>query len=217
MMTDASKAVVWRATYLPFGEPYTIIGSATIDQRFPGQWFQLESGLHYNWNRHYDPSIGRYLQPDPLGMPDGPSRWAYVNNSPLMYTDPTGEFRLSPPGGWGRPLAHLPPFKLPPMSPEFMWPTPPTPNACTAPLGGVPDFGGPLFSSGGGDKETPYQAKLPKTNQCNLLEKRRKIPIMAQFGRKIMLDMVVVPGNAGRILKTGSGKETESPFDRTAV
>ncbi|TIX16112.1 MAG: hypothetical protein E5V41_14255, partial [Mesorhizobium sp.] len=36
------------------------------------------SGLNYNWHRHYDPTTGRYLQPDPLGMPDGPSRWAYV-------------------------------------------------------------------------------------------------------------------------------------------
>ncbi|WP_425117301.1 RHS repeat-associated core domain-containing protein [Agrobacterium pusense] len=48
---------------------------------FPGQWFQLESGLHYNWHRHYDPTTGRYLQADPLGMPDGPNRWTYVTNS----------------------------------------------------------------------------------------------------------------------------------------
>ena len=91
MMTDASKSIVWKATYLPFGGIYTITGSATLNQRFPGQWFQLESGLHYNWHRHFDPTTGRYIQPDPLGMPDGPSRWAYVNNSPLMYVDPTGE------------------------------------------------------------------------------------------------------------------------------
>ncbi|MFN7089158.1 MAG: RHS repeat-associated core domain-containing protein [Allorhizobium sp.] len=90
MMTDGAKNVVWKATYLPFGGLHTLLGSATLDQRFPGQWFQLESGLHYNWHRHYDPTTGRYLQPDPLGMPDGPSRWAYVINSPLMYVDPEG-------------------------------------------------------------------------------------------------------------------------------
>lgn len=39
---------------------------------------------------YYDPTTGRYIQADPLGMPDGPSRFAYVANSPLMYTDPTG-------------------------------------------------------------------------------------------------------------------------------
>lgn len=35
----------------------------------------VESGLHYNWHRHSDPTTVRHLQPDPLGMPDGPSRW----------------------------------------------------------------------------------------------------------------------------------------------
>ena len=39
--------------------------STTMDLRFPGQWFQLETGLHYNWRRHYDATTGRYLQLDP--------------------------------------------------------------------------------------------------------------------------------------------------------
>ncbi|MGC2092779.1 MAG: RHS repeat-associated core domain-containing protein, partial [Methylocella sp.] len=39
--------------------------------RFPGQWFQLETGLHYHWHRHYDATIGRYLQPDPPIVDDG--------------------------------------------------------------------------------------------------------------------------------------------------
>ncbi|KSV75915.1 hypothetical protein N185_15835 [Sinorhizobium sp. GW3] len=179
MMTDASKAVVWRATYLPFGEVYSITGSLTLDQRFPGQWFQLESGLHYNWHRHYDPTTGRYIQPDPLGMPDGPSRWAYVNNSPLMSVDPTGEFLTPPPGGWRRLFPNLPPFKLPPMSPEFMWPAPPTPNACTAPLGGLPNFGGPLFNEHGGpgpvnagpEERNPQQDKPLSPGEIKKLKK----------------------------------------------
>lgn len=90
MMTDATAAVVWQASYLPFGEVASITGSATLDYRFPGQWFQLESGLAYNWHRHYDATSGRYMQPDPLGMPDGPARWVYVTNSPIMKTDPQG-------------------------------------------------------------------------------------------------------------------------------
>lgn len=76
---------------VPFGEVASLTGPTTLNDRFPGQWFQLESGLHYNWHRHYDPTTGRYLQPDPLGMPDGPSRWAYVRNSPLMEVDPEGK------------------------------------------------------------------------------------------------------------------------------
>ncbi len=64
--------------------------------RFPGQWFQLETGLAYNWHRHYDATLGRYLQPDPLGlralMSDGPSAYGYVGGNPLAYSDPRGEF-----------------------------------------------------------------------------------------------------------------------------
>jgi RHS repeat-associated protein len=90
MMTDDTKAIVWQATFLPFGAVHTITGSAANDNRFPGQYYQLESGLNYNWHRQYDPSLGRYTQPDPLGLIDGPSRYAYAKNSPLVYTDPKG-------------------------------------------------------------------------------------------------------------------------------
>jgi RHS repeat-associated protein len=96
MMTDTAKAKVWEAIWLPYGEAYSITGPASLDLRFPGQWFQAESGLHYNWHRQYDPKTGRYLQPDPLGMPDGPSRWWYAKNSPLMNVDPDGQ---NPVGG----------------------------------------------------------------------------------------------------------------------
>lgn len=90
MMTDGGADIVWEASYLPYGEVASVTGPASLDYRFPGQWFQLESGLHYNWHRYYDATTGRYLQPDPLGMPDGPSRWAYVRNSPLIGVDPEG-------------------------------------------------------------------------------------------------------------------------------
>ena len=66
-MTDNVGAVAWDVIYKPFGEVNNVaIISAATDLRFPGQWFQLESGLHYNWHRHYDPTTGRYIQPDPL-------------------------------------------------------------------------------------------------------------------------------------------------------
>lgn len=91
MMTDDAKTKVWEAIYLPFGGVHSLTGPASLDHRFPGQWFQLESGLHYNWHRHYDPTTGRYLQPDPLCMPDGPNRWAYASNNPIEIVDPTGQ------------------------------------------------------------------------------------------------------------------------------
>jgi RHS repeat-associated protein len=64
--------------------------NTTMDLRFPGQWFQLETGLHYNWHRHYDPTTGRYLQPDPLGFVDGPGIFGYAKQSPLTKFDPFG-------------------------------------------------------------------------------------------------------------------------------
>ncbi len=57
-----------------------------------GQWFQAESGLHQNWMRDYDPTTGRYIQADPLGLVDGASVYGYAAQSPMRYTDPTGEF-----------------------------------------------------------------------------------------------------------------------------
>ena len=65
-------------------------GAATLDARFPGQWFQAETGLHYNWHRSYDPTLGRYTQPDPLGFIDGPSVYGYAMSSPLRHVDQDG-------------------------------------------------------------------------------------------------------------------------------
>jgi RHS repeat-associated protein len=76
LMTNATKSVVWRASYEPFGAVHQITGPAANDNRFPGQLFQLESGLAYNWHRHYDSTTGRYTQADSLGLTamlsDGP-------------------------------------------------------------------------------------------------------------------------------------------------
>jgi RHS repeat-associated protein len=90
MMTDANKAIVWQADYNPFGGVNSITGSATNNLRFPGQYFLMEDGLHYNWYRHYDPTIGRYIQPDPLGFINGPSLYTYVRNDPIGFYDPYG-------------------------------------------------------------------------------------------------------------------------------
>ena len=49
------------------GAAQSITGTATLNARFPGQWFQVEAGLHYNWHRHYDPTLGRYTQRDTRG------------------------------------------------------------------------------------------------------------------------------------------------------
>ncbi len=89
-MTDAAKATVWQATWKPWGEIHQLSGTSTQNLRYPGQYFQIETGLHYNHHRNYDPITGRYTQPDPLRFVDGPSIYAYAGNSPYMYVDREG-------------------------------------------------------------------------------------------------------------------------------
>ena len=89
-MTNTAKAVVWDAVWLPFGGVQAVSGVASLNARFPGQWFQAETGLHYNWHRSYDPSLGRYTQVDPLGFVDGPNVFNYAAGSPQTFVDKDG-------------------------------------------------------------------------------------------------------------------------------
>jgi RHS repeat-associated protein len=88
--TDDTGAKAWEASYLPFGGVHQVTGAA-LELRFPGQWFQMETGLHQNWMRDYDPTTGRYMQADPLGLVDGASVYGYALQNPGRYTDPRGE------------------------------------------------------------------------------------------------------------------------------
>jgi len=88
-VTDPNQAVVWEANKKPFGET-TVIGTIHEHSRFPGQMFDEETRLSYNYFRDYDPSLGRYVQSDPIGLNGGLNTYAYVGGNPLMYTDPLG-------------------------------------------------------------------------------------------------------------------------------
>jgi RHS repeat-associated protein len=95
VMTNASAmTIAWQAKYDPFGNPVAVTVSPVNNQRLPGQWFQSEDGLAYNWHRTYDPTLGRYTQADPLGFVDGPSVYGYAGQSPLMRVDPLGLWTL---------------------------------------------------------------------------------------------------------------------------
>jgi RHS repeat-associated protein len=94
-MTAINGAVVWGAQYEAFGKASVDAGSTVVNNlRFPGQYFDDETGLHYNCFRYYDPVSGRYFRPDPLsfGFFDGSNIYAYVDFNPLKYKDNLGLF-----------------------------------------------------------------------------------------------------------------------------
>ncbi|MGO2166729.1 MAG: RHS repeat-associated core domain-containing protein [Pseudoalteromonas sp.] len=112
-LTDEYKQTVWQAQYNAFGTTQVNTQQAIAEQitnniRFPGQYFDAETGLYYNWHRYYDPEIGRYLQSDPIGLAGGINTYGYVGGNPMMYIDPYGLFSMDPvwdavyqgTGGW---------------------------------------------------------------------------------------------------------------------
>jgi RHS repeat-associated protein len=90
VVTDQSQQVVWQGEYGPFGEVTASVEVVEQNLRFPGQYFDRETGLYYNYFRSYDPSVGRYTQSDPTGLPGGINSYAYVINNPIANMDPNG-------------------------------------------------------------------------------------------------------------------------------
>lgn len=90
VVTDQAGTVVWRADYEPFGKANITTSTVTMNLRLPGQYFDSETGLHYNYFRDYDPATGRYLQSDPIGLDGGINVYAYASNNPVNRIDPDG-------------------------------------------------------------------------------------------------------------------------------
>jgi RHS repeat-associated protein len=86
-MTDQNQQMVWHAAYTAFGEATLTTQVVENNLRFPGQYFDQETELHYNYFRYYDPSTGRYTQSDPIGLLAGSNTYAYALNSPFKYSD----------------------------------------------------------------------------------------------------------------------------------
>ena len=86
-MTSVSGAVVWSAKYGSFGEASVEVESVENCLRFPGQYWDGETGLHYNWFRYYNSILGRYVRTDPLGLKGGINLFTYTNCNPINYND----------------------------------------------------------------------------------------------------------------------------------
>ena len=91
----AANKKVWQWDSDPFGitppnENPAAAGVFTYNPRFPGQVYDKETGLHYNYFRDYNPGTGRYVQSDPIGLAGGINTFGYVGGNPLSRIDPLG-------------------------------------------------------------------------------------------------------------------------------
>jgi RHS repeat-associated protein len=90
-MTSVNGAVVWGAKYSSFGKAEIDPASTiTNNLRFPGQYYDVETMLNCNWYRYYNPTIGRYLKVDPIGIAGGINRFVYASINPINRIDPFG-------------------------------------------------------------------------------------------------------------------------------
>ena len=91
--SDGSIEVAWRGTMSPYGVMLEEQGGVSQPLRFPGQFFDPESSLHYNWWRYYWPSRGQYISLEPLAA-KWPSTvtnfYRYAHHSPESTIDPYG-------------------------------------------------------------------------------------------------------------------------------
>lgn len=91
-ITDNTGYIVWQTQFDSFGNALLADNNQINNNlRFPGQYFDAETGLHYNWRRYYDPVTGRYITPDPLDLAGGPNLYTYVDGDPINRIDPNGE------------------------------------------------------------------------------------------------------------------------------
>jgi RHS repeat-associated protein len=100
-MSDADGKIVWQATFKAWGELHSLdVGEVEVEQnlRYQGQYFDAESGLHYNTFRYYDPTVGRFTTQDPIGLDGGANLYEYSEN-PIAWVDPWG---------WSAKPAHSP-------------------------------------------------------------------------------------------------------------
>jgi len=101
-LDNAQQQAVWAWDPPPFGgstpnsNPQNLGTSFTWNARFPGQYWGYESGLFYNYQRTYDPTLGRHLESDPTGLSGGINPYSYASGDPISLVDPDGLLGRAP-------------------------------------------------------------------------------------------------------------------------
>lgn len=96
-LTDQGGQIVWQNLPSPYGvsqadeDPDGDGEKVSFNVRFPGQYFDSETGLHYNYYRYYDPSTGRYITSDPVGLLSEVNTYSYALGDPQNTIDPEGD------------------------------------------------------------------------------------------------------------------------------
>ena len=122
VVEPSTNTIIWRwdVNKSSFGEHTALQNpdgdgsSYKMNLRYPGQYFDDESGLHYNYFRDYEPETGRYVQSDPIGQAGGRSTYGYVNAKPLTRSDFYGLEGTGPVVNWvNNPTQHAGPVLVP--------------------------------------------------------------------------------------------------------
>jgi RHS repeat-associated protein len=101
-VSNERQELVWQGQTTAFGQARVTYARNSklsapafeMNLRLPGQIFDNETGLNYNYLRDYDPEVGRYTRPDPAGLGGGSNPYVYVSNNPLANVDPLGLYQI---------------------------------------------------------------------------------------------------------------------------
>ena len=171
-------AVVWDAKYEAFGKA-TVMEQAPVENnlRFPGQYYDSETGTCYNWHRDYDPVIGRYTKVDPIGFSgEDLNFFRYVGNNSLNYFDSWGLMDFAPdfPGINLHPPVQDP-VVTPPLRPTEFLP----PQQFVTPINPDPFGGGIVDTHPGIEDDGPRydtQDKEKEAKKCEKKPEKRHTP-----------------------------------------